>query len=94
MNPSKTWKRAFDAWESTTARYLEAVAKNPLILRPAGLMLTAVMRSKAASDKAAATWWGSLGLPTKRDQERLLHAVNQLESRLIDLEDQLAETRS
>ena len=26
-------------------------------------------------------WWATLGLPTKRDQERTLHALNQLESR-------------
>ena len=36
-----------------------------------------------------ATWWSALGLPTKRDQERTLHALNQLESRLMDLEDKL-----
>ena len=33
-----------------------------------------------------------LGLPTKRDQERTLHLLNQLQSRLMDLEEKL-ETR-
>ena len=55
-----------------------------------GALLTATMKAKAASDKAVAQWWARLGLPTRRDQERTLHALNQLESRLIDLEEQLA----
>ncbi len=85
------WKKGFDAWEGATARYLEQVLKNPLVLGPSGAMLTATMKAKAASDKAAATWWGMMGLPTKRDQERTLHALNQLQSRLMDLEEKLAE---
>jgi hypothetical protein len=32
-----------------------------------------------------------LGLPTKRDQERTLHALNELESKILDLEERLAE---
>jgi hypothetical protein len=85
------WKKGFEAWEGATARYLEQVMKSPLILEPAGAMLTATMKAKAASDRAMATWWGAWGLPTKRDQERSLHRLNQLESRLIDLEEKLEE---
>ncbi len=86
-----TWKKGFDAWENVTARYLEQVLKNPLVLEPAGAMLTAAMKAKAASDKAVAAFWGAWGLPTKRDQERALHTLNQLESRLLDLEEKLRE---
>ena len=32
----------------------------------------------------------ALGLPTRRDQERALHKLNQLESRLYDLEERLS----
>ena len=85
------YKKAFYAWESTTAKYVEEWLKSPLVLGPSGAMLTAVMKTKAASDGAAATLWGTLGLPTKRDQERTLHALNQIQSRLIDLEEKLAE---
>lgn len=87
------WKKGFDAWENATAEYFETLLKSPLILTPAGAMLTAMMKSKAASEKALATFWGAWGLPTKRDQERTLHAINQLESRLLDLEEKLAESR-
>ena len=45
-----------------------------------------------ASD--ANTGWGLMGLPTKRDQERTLHALNQIQSRLLDLEEQLADQQA
>ena len=89
-----TWKKGFDAWEAATASYLEQVLKNPVVLGPSGAMLTAVMKTKAAADKAAATFWGQIGLPTKRDQERALHMLNQLESRLLDLEEKLEQPRT
>jgi hypothetical protein len=87
------WKRSFDVWEKATAEYLESVLKNPVVLGPAGALLTSTMKTKAAADRAAAAWWGQLGLPTKRDQERALHKLNQLESRLLDLEEELAAAR-
>ncbi len=87
------WKRGFDAWEKATADYLDGVLKNPVVLGPAGALLSTTMKTKAAADRALAGWWGQLGLPTKRDQERALHKLNQLESRLSDLEEELAGTR-
>ena len=86
------WKKGFYAWEQTTAEYFENVLKNPAVLGPAGSMLTVAMKTKTASDKAAAAWWGAMGLPTKRDQERTLHKLNTLESRLFDIEDKLDES--
>jgi len=83
------WKKSFGVWEDTTAKYLEQWLKSPLVLGPSGAMLTAVMKAKAAGDRAKANWWGELGLPTKRDQERTLHLLNQLQSRIMDLEEKL-----
>ena len=85
------WTKGFDAWENATAQYAEKLMKSPLVLTPGGAMLSAAMKLKAASDKTAATFWGNLGLPTKRDQERTLHALNQIQSRLLDLEERLAD---
>lgn len=89
----ETWKKGFDTWEQRTAEMFEAVLKMPSVLQPMGQVLTATMKMKAASDQAAAKWWATWGLPTRRDQERTLHALNQLQSRLIDLEEQLAELK-
>lgn len=94
MSLWQTWKKGFDAWEDASAKLIEAWLRSPSVLTPAGATLTAAMRGKAAVDRAAEAWWGAVGLPTRRDQERTLHALNQLQSRLIDLEDELTELRS
>jgi hypothetical protein len=86
-----TWKKGFDAWENATAKYTEHWMKSPMVLGPMGTLLGSTMKAKAAYDKAVAAWVGSLGMATKRDQERTLHTLNQLESRLLDLEERLAE---
>ncbi len=86
-----SWKKSFDVWENETAKFLETWVKSPLVLGPSGMMLTQAMKAKAQYDKALAQFWGSVGLPTKRDQERTLHLLNKLESRLLDLEEQLEE---
>lgn len=90
MNGWDSFKDAFNAWEKPTAAYLETWLKSPLLLEPAGSMLTAMMRAKAASDKASSAWWGAMGVATKRDQERTLHALNELESKLLDIEEKLS----
>lgn len=87
-----TWKKGFDVWENATAQYLEQVMKSPLFLGPAGAMLSAAMKAKAHGDKLSAMWWSQWGLPTKREQERVLHMLHRLESRLMDLEETIAET--
>lgn len=87
----ETWKKGFNAWESTTAKYFEQVIQSPLVLGPSGRLLTSVMKTKARSDEAAAKWWGVVGLPTKRDQERTLHTLNQLQSRILDLEEKIED---
>ena len=91
MTGFDAFKQSFDAWEKSTSTLLETWLESPLILEPAGLALTAMMKAKAQSDKLMALWWGSLGLPTKRDQERALHSLNELESRLLDLEEKLED---
>lgn len=88
------FKKYFFAWEGLTAKYAETWLKSPLVLEPAGAWLSTVMRAKAQADKTAAQAWGMVGLPTKRDQERTLHALNQIQSRLMDLEERLEELQS
>jgi hypothetical protein len=83
------WKTAFDSWENATAKLIEEWMKSPLVLAPSGAMLTAAMKAKKAADDAKAQVWAQMGLPTKRDQERALHLLNQLQSRIMDLEERL-----
>lgn len=85
------WKKGFDAWEDSTAQRLESWLKSPKLLRPSGALLSKALRSKARADHLAARVLGAVGLPTRRDQERTLHLLNQLNSRILDLEEKLEE---
>lgn len=85
------WKKGFDQWEATTAKYMEEVIRNPAVLKGSGDMLNQVMKTKAGTEKFMSQWWSMVGLPTRADQERTLHALNQLQSRIMDLEEKLEE---
>jgi hypothetical protein len=87
------WKKGFDEWEQKTAELFENVLKSPTVLQPMGSVLTAGMKVKARLEDARTNFWGTLGLPTKREQERTLHALNQLNSKLLDLEERIAELK-
>ena len=87
------WKKAFDGWETNTATLLEKTLRSPAVLAPVGHLLTAAMKAKSASDSLVHRGWSALGLPTRRDQQRTLHALNELQSRLLDLEDRLDNRR-
>ncbi len=91
QTPWQIWKRAFYAWENHTAKYIEEVLQSPVVLGPSGKMLGQMMKAKANSNKAMTSFWGNMGLPTKHDQERTLHMLNQLQSRIYDLEEKLEE---
>jgi len=86
-----TWKKGFELWEQSTAKFLEACLSSPLVLEPAGACLTAVMKAKKTQDDLVEKLVHGIGLPSRRDQERLLHAINQLTSKVTDLEDQAEE---
>lgn len=85
----ETFKQYVGAWESNTAKVAEQFLRSPLVLSPAATMISAALRTKAIADKNLAAVWGAVGLPTRRDQERTLHALHQIQSRLVDLEERL-----
>lgn len=89
----ETWRKGFDAWEAAAAPFFESIMKSPLVLSPAGAVVSAAAKLMAARDEALAQAWGALGLPTRRDQERALHALMLLEGRLCDLEERIDELK-
>ncbi len=87
------WKKGFYAWEDATAKYTAEWLRSPLVLGPSATMLTILLKAKAAGDQVKEQWWSQMGLPTKRDQERTLHLLNQMQSRIIDLEEKLEDAQ-
>ena len=86
-------RAAFDAWEVRTAARVERWTKNRALLAAIGFGLTRAVRTKERTDRALSAFWRGIGLPDRRDQERVLHALGRLESRIIDLEETLEDGR-
>jgi hypothetical protein len=89
MSTWETFKKGFDGWETSTAKVLERVLKSPSFVGPSGSALSAYMRAKAKSEAAKTQLWGDVGVATKLDQERTLHLLNRLESKMLDLEERM-----
>jgi hypothetical protein len=89
MSSWETFKKGFDGWEDSTAKVLERVLKSPSFVGPSGSAISAYMRAKAKSEAAKTQLWGDVGVATKLDQERTLHLLNRLESKMLDLEERM-----
>lgn len=85
----ETYKKQFGAWEGATAKLLEGWLKSPLVLEPTGALIASIAKLRAAQQRIQSAWLSSLGLATRRDQERTLHLLHELESRLYDLQERL-----
>ena len=90
----ETWKKGFGAWEGSTAKLLEGWLKSPLFLEPTGALLSTIVKIRGAQHRVQNAWLGSLGLATKRDQERTLHLLHELESRMYDLQERLDQRKA
>lgn len=85
------WKKGFESWEQASAKMLETWLKSPAMLEPSAAILTAALKWKKHADDAMNGAWARMGLSTRREQERMLHVLNQIQSRLIDLEEHLED---
>jgi len=88
-----------EAWEQAAAPLIELWTAGPTALTglaegnpwlaPIGAATTAWMKWKQQADEALAAGWAAFGLSTRREQERMLHLLSDLQSRLVDLEERL-----
>ncbi len=89
MSAWAEFKKNFDTWEDSTARTLERVLKSPTFIGPSGATLSAFMRARAAGDAKRNELWAEAGIATRLEQERTLHLLSRLESRMLDLESRM-----
>lgn len=63
--------------------------KSARVTTPAGEWLTLTTRIAALHQQMLGFWWAAWGLPSRDDVHHVLHSLNELHSRVIDLEDRL-----
>ncbi len=83
------FKESYDAWERAVSPFFESMLRSANLLEPGGSLLGTMTQWRQQQQRMAAAWWSLFGLPTRSDQQRTLHAINELQSRLIDLEEKL-----
>jgi len=91
MSSKQIFDQLYQTWEAQTAAYLEKLMRNSSLLQLSGGLLNGVLRSKIIVDDMMTATWKSLMVPTKRDQERALHLLNELGSRLNDVEERVED---
>ncbi|MEO1229021.1 MAG: hypothetical protein AAFZ18_08965 [Myxococcota bacterium] len=84
-------KSRLDTWEKQASQFFDAALRSPRVLEPAGIAMTGAMRAKRGLDGALRRGWRAAGLVPRQDHERALHALNEIQSKLLDLEEQLRE---
>ncbi len=85
------FNRLYFGWEARTAALIESVSRNPQLVEYTSSLLNGALRHKAFLDDALWRLWRLAGLPNKRDQERTLHLLNVVLSRVSDLEERLED---
>lgn len=92
-NSWKIWKSGFDRWETTTADFLDKTLQNSAILSSSGTLIKAVLQAKGAASQVVDAGWNRLGITSRKEQDKALHRINQLESKLLDMEEEIHELR-
>lgn len=87
-------KESVDAWDRTMTPVFDTWLKHEGVVDPAGRVLTAASRARGAQQRVLRGLWRELGLPTRSAQERLLAAVQRLETRVVDQQETIAELRA
>ena len=93
MSAWKVWKSGFDRWESTTSEFLDKALRSPALLSPTGSLLKTVMHGKSTTGKLVGRAWKTLGLTNRDEQDLAVHRINQLESQLLDLQEEIRDLR-
>lgn len=75
------------------AAYLDTLVRNPVFLGINSGWFSGMLVMKKLADGGLKSLIGALGVSTRRDQLRILHALNKLDARLDDIEHVLSTIR-
>jgi polyhydroxyalkanoate synthesis regulator phasin len=94
VNPFEYQKRLMEQFEKNLASYFEKLMREPSTMQVVTRNLAVSLDLAAAIKKQVHDFLEALAIPTEKDMARLYETVNRLESRVLDLEDELGRLRS
>ena len=87
----KMFTKMFNTWEQQASQSMEQYLRNPSVLNFVGNFLQSGLKYKIYWDQFCLHSLKNLMLPNKRDQEKMMHQLNELNSRINDVEDNIEE---
>jgi hypothetical protein len=94
FDPFELNKKLFEQWEKTVGEFLEKRMRDPAFMDVMGKSMALSLDVKRALDARMTDWLKSMSVPTKDDLEGLWRKLNELETRLVDLEHKVDEIAS
>jgi len=86
----QTFKEAYQIWEKPAGEFWMAYLSSPLFLETLGQGLTLSLSYQRMAKAAAIGFWRAWGLPDTDTQDKTLHKLNEIESRIDRLSEQMA----
>jgi BMFP domain-containing protein YqiC len=94
FDPFDINRKLFSEWEKKLAEFMDKRMRDPDFMSLVGKGISTSMDAKSAFDARMDEWFKSLNLPTRHDLERVWTTLNNLETRVIDIEDRLEALES
>jgi len=83
------WLKRLDQIEKKLDEGFERLASNPVFLGTVAVLMNVDSHRKVLVKESMNRIWKSLQLPNRRDQERELHLLHEIQHRLLELEDRV-----
>ncbi len=92
LNPFETQKKLFDAWEKNLATSMDRMMRKPEYMSLVSQQLGSTLKLRGMLREPVDATLKSLGLPNQDELQNLYKTVNDLESRMLDLEERLEDS--
>ena len=91
FDSSAYYKDFYDSWEKVTTEALEKWVNSPLFASNIGKIIEKSSEFKKYFDQAMEISLKNMNLPSRRDLERVLGSINNIEAKINDLSDKVDE---
>jgi len=82
LNSYQFAKDLFNLWQKPTAEFWDAYLRSPLYLDLIGNSLEISLTTQKLAKDLAESWWEAWGIPTRGQQEKILHKLNELDTQV------------
>lgn len=87
--PDEFFKQSFEQWEKQTADYWNALLRDPGFLKGMWQSMETMLQARQEFNRAVGQTLTAWQLPTRENQEHILHQLNRLQLLVDDLNERV-----